>query len=93
MSLCCAVLVAWVAVETRGYFAPLGFSIFTLVLASVFGHTGWGPWAPWSIVGIYSGAAGPDVTLGGGSFVIIAVTFLIGTALTVRHEFRADNMQ
>jgi uncharacterized membrane protein len=37
MSFCCAVLVAWIAVETRGYFAPLGFAIFTLVLANVFG--------------------------------------------------------
>jgi hypothetical protein len=26
-------VVAWVAVETEGYFAPLGFSIFTLMLA------------------------------------------------------------
>jgi ABC-type transport system involved in multi-copper enzyme maturation permease subunit len=93
MSLCCAALVAWVAVETRGYFAPLGFSIFTLALASVFGHTGWGPWAPWSIIGIYSGAAGPDAALGGGSFVVIAATFLAGTALTIQHEVRADNVQ
>lgn len=93
MSLCSAMVVAWVAVETRGYFAPLGFSIFTLVLASVFGHTGWGPWVPWSIIGLYSGAAGPEVAIGWGSFVIIAATFLIGTALTVRHEVHADNMQ
>jgi ABC-2 type transport system permease protein len=93
MSLCCAVLVAWVSVETRGYFAPLGFSIFTLALASVFGHTGWAPWVPWSIVGLYSGAAGPETTLGWGSFVVIAATFLVGTALTIRHEVRADNGQ
>jgi ABC-2 type transport system permease protein len=93
LSLCCAVLVAWVAVETRGYFAPLGFSIFTLVLANVFGHTGWGPWGPWTIVGLYTGAAGPGVTLGWGSFVVIAATFLIGTALTIRHEVSADNGQ
>ena len=93
MSLCCAVLVAWVAVETRGYFAPLGFSIFTLLLANVFGHTGWGPWVPWSIVGLYSGAAGPETALGWGSFVVIAATFLIGTALTIRHEVYADNGQ
>ena len=93
LSLCCAVLVAWVAVETRGYFAPLGFSIFTLVLANVFGRTGWGPWVPWTIVGLYSGAAGPEATLGWGSFVVIAATFLIGTALTIRHEVSADNGQ
>jgi ABC-2 type transport system permease protein len=93
MSFCCAVLVAWVAVETRGYFAPLGFAIFTLVLANVFGHTGWGPWVPWTIVGLYSGAAGPEIALGWGSFAVIAMTFLIGTVLTIRHEAYADNVQ
>jgi ABC-2 type transport system permease protein len=93
MSFCCAVLVAWIAVETRGYFAPLGFAIFTLVLANVFGRTGWGPYVPWTIVGLYSGAAGPEITLGWGSFAVIAMTFLIGLALTIRHEVYADNMQ
>jgi ABC-2 type transport system permease protein len=93
MGLCCAALVAWVAVQARGYFAPLGFAIFTLVLANLFGHTGWGPWVPWSIVGLYSGAAGAEVTLGWGSFVVIAMTFLIGLALTIRHEVYADNVQ
>jgi hypothetical protein len=93
MSLSCAVLAAWVAVETRGYFAPLGFTIFTLALASVFGHTGWAPWVPWCIVGLYSGAAGPETALGWGSFVVIAATFVIGTTLTIRHEVYADNGQ
>ena len=94
MSLCCAVLAAWVAVETRGYFAPLGYAIFTLALASVFGRTGWGPWLPWSVIGLYSGAAGPGGTaLGWGSFVVIAITFIAGTALIVRHEVYADNRQ
>jgi ABC-type transport system involved in multi-copper enzyme maturation permease subunit len=93
MSLCCAVLAAWVAVETRGYFAPLGFSIGTLLLATVFGRTGWGPWVPWSILGLYSGAAGPEASLGWGSFVVVGATFLIGTALVVRHEVHADNGQ
>jgi ABC-type transport system involved in multi-copper enzyme maturation permease subunit len=93
MALCCGVVVAWIAVESRGYFAPMGFAIFTMVLASVFGHTGWGPWVPWSILGIYSGAAGPFATLEWGSFVVIGATFVIGTALTVRHEVYADNGQ
>jgi ABC-2 type transport system permease protein len=93
LSLCCAILVAWVAVETRGYLAPLGFSIFTMVLAMVFEHTGWGPWVPWSIVGLYSGAAGPETVLGWGSFVVIAATFVLGIALTIRHEVFADNGQ
>ena len=93
MAFCCAALVAWIAVETRGYFAPLGFAIFTLVLANVFAHTGWGAYVPWTIVGLYSGVVGPETTVGAGSFVVIALTFLTGTALTIRHEVYADNVQ
>jgi ABC-2 type transport system permease protein len=93
MSLCTSAIVAWIAVETRGYFAPLGFAIFTIVLASVFGHTGWGPWVPWSIIGLYSGAAGPGTGIRWGSYVVIALTFLLGTGLTIRHEVFADNGQ
>ncbi len=93
LSLCCASIVAWIAVETRGYFAPLGFAIFAMVLATVFGHTGWGPWVPWSIVGLYSGAAGPETSLGWGSYAVTAATLLLGTSLTIRHEVFADNTQ
>jgi len=93
MSLCCSLIAAWVAVKTRGYFAPLGYCIFTLALGSIFGHTGWAPWVPWTIVGLYSGAAGQDVTLGWGSFIVIFATFVVGLALIVHHETYADNGQ
>jgi len=93
MSVCCSALVAWVAVETRGYFAPLGFTIGTIVLGSVLGHTGWGPWVPWTIVGLYSGAAGPGAVPGWPSLLVMAATFALGMTLTVRHEVRADNVQ
>lgn len=93
MGLCCATLAAWVAVETRGYFAPLGFTIGTLLLAVIFAATGWGPWLPWSIVGIYCGAAGGAASVDWGSFVVIGATFLAGVALVVRHEVAADNGQ
>jgi ABC-2 type transport system permease protein len=93
MSLCCSLLVAWIAVESRGYFAPLGFSIGTMALASVFGRTGWAPWVPWSIVGLASGVAGPDTGLSAGSYLVIIFTFLLGTALVIRHEVFADNKQ
>lgn len=85
-------LVAWVAVATRGYFAPLGYAIGTLVIASAFGHTGWGPWCPWSIVGLYAGpGAGPP--LGAGSYLVLAATFILGLALTLHREVAADNVQ
>jgi ABC-2 type transport system permease protein len=84
MSLCCSTLAAWVAVQTRGYFAPLGFTIGTLVLAIMFASTGWGPWVPWSIIVIACGAAGPGSELGWGSYAVIGVTFAIGVALVIR---------
>lgn len=93
MNLACAMLVAWVAVASRGYFAPLGFMIFTVMLGSVFGRTGWAPWVPWCVVGIYSGAAGPGIELPVGSYLVVLGTFLLGTALTIRHEAAADNAQ
>jgi ABC-2 type transport system permease protein len=86
-------LVAWIAVSTRGYFAPLGYAIFTLVLASVFGHTGWAPWVPWSIIGLYTGAAGAGPALVPGSFLVLAATFALGLGLTLGHEALADNVQ
>jgi ABC-2 type transport system permease protein len=86
-------LVAWISIATRGYFAPLGYAIGTLVVASLFGHTGWGPWVPWSIVGLYSGGTGGDGALGTGSYLVLAGTFLLGLGLTLRHEALADNVQ
>jgi ABC-2 type transport system permease protein len=41
--------VAWIATLGQGYFAPLGFTIFMLVLGMLLGATGWGKWFPWSI--------------------------------------------
>jgi ABC-2 type transport system permease protein len=93
LSLCASLPAAYIAVATRGYFAPLGFTIATLFVASVFGHTGWGPWCPWSIIGIYSGAAGAGVELGTGSWFVMAGTFLAGLGLTLGHEVFADNGQ
>ncbi len=93
MGLACAAVTAWVAVAAQGYFAPLGFAIFTIVLAAVFGPTGWGAWIPWSIVGLLAETAGTAASLGWGSFAVVAGTGLLGAALVIRHEERADNRQ
>jgi ABC-type transport system involved in multi-copper enzyme maturation permease subunit len=93
MSFAVCPLVAWIAATTRGYFAPLGYAIFTLALASIFGHTGWAPWIPWSIIGLYSGAAGAGPELAAGSYLVLAGTFALGLALTLRHQALADNVQ
>lgn len=93
MALACSTAAAWVAVETRGYFAALGFVIGSVVLASLFGGTGWGPWLPWSVVGLYSGAGGEGAELGWGSYAIVLATFAAGSLLILRHETLADNSQ
>jgi hypothetical protein len=86
-------LVGLVAVAGRGYFAPLGYAVGTLVLATVFGRTGWGPWVPWSILGLASGAAGPGIVLTWTSNAVLVGTFVAGTAATVLWESRRDNRQ
>lgn len=93
MSLGCAMPAAWVAVKTRGYFAPFGFTVFTLVIATTFGRTGWAPYIPWSVVGLYSGASGVVPDLGWASYAVVGATFLVGTALTSWHLTFADNGQ
>jgi ABC-2 type transport system permease protein len=86
--------VAWISIVGHGYFAPLGFTIFMLVLGNVFGATGWGKWFPWSIVPLFAGIAGPRVeTLAPGSLVLLMITFIacvVGATLQLRYT---DNCQ
>ncbi len=84
---------AWVAVQTRGYLAPLGYTIFTMLLSVIFGATGWGEGCPWSILMWFTGASGPDKNIGWGSWVVLAGFLILSLGLTIRHESFADNTQ
>lgn len=87
-------MVAWIATLGRGYLAPLGFTIFMLVLGNVLGATGWGRWFPWSIIPLFAGVAGPRVeTLAPGSLLVLALTFAGGVAATLAQLRYADNTQ
>jgi len=66
--------------------------VATLVLATVFGRTGWGPWVPWSIIGLASGAAGPGIVLEWTSNAVLIGTFVAGAGATAWIE-RRDNRQ
>lgn len=94
LSLALGPTVAWIAVASGGYLAPLGFTIFSLVLGTAFGATAWARWVPWSIVPLFSGLAGPRVEeLGPGSYLVMAA-FFAATALGAASRFsRADNTQ
>lgn len=87
-------VVAWIALLGRGYLAPLGFTIFSLLLGNVFGATGWGKWFPWSIVPLFAGVAGPRVeTLAPGSLLVVVLTFVAGAIASILHLRNADNTQ
>lgn len=50
--------VAFFALLGEGYLAPLGFVALALVFAQIIAATGFGNYFPWSVPGLYSGAAG-----------------------------------
>jgi ABC-2 type transport system permease protein len=87
-------VVTWIAALGRGYLAPIGFTLFMLVMGNVFGTTGWGKWFPWSIVPMLAGIAGPRTdVLTPGSLTVIGLTFAVGVAATVLQIRYADNAQ
>lgn len=76
--------VALLASVGRGYLPPFGWTIFTLFLANIIVYTGWGDWFPWAVPALYSGAAGPrGDQLGAHSYLLVAVTLVIGVVSTL----------
>lgn len=77
--------VAFFASFGRGYLSPLGFMIFTLVIAQIVASTGYGHLFPWSIPAIVSQSAGGfNIKLEYISVIIVLLTSfggLIGTLL------------
>lgn len=75
--------VAFIASLGRGETPAMGWAIFTVATAQVAIITGWGDLFPWSVAALFTGAAGPRAELlGMHSYIIAAVTSLIGLALT-----------
>ncbi|WP_147532926.1 ABC transporter permease [Bacillus marasmi] len=76
--------VAFFASYGRGYLAPLGFVVITLVFAQVIAAAGHGYYFPWSIPALYSQIAGAEnEPIGIVSFVIVLSTGLLGFAGTI----------
>jgi ABC-type transport system involved in multi-copper enzyme maturation permease subunit len=77
---------ALLAMSGKGYLAPLGFVALTLVLAQIIAATGYGHYFPWSIPGLFSGAAGEYKTrLNSGSYMILSITGLAGYLATLAY--------
>lgn len=86
--------VALLASVGRGYLPPLGWAILTLFLAQILAALGWGAWFPWSVPALFSGIAGPRSThIGLQSYVVVALTWVLGLIGTFAWWYRADQVR
>lgn len=81
--------VAFFASVGRGYLSPIGFMVFTIVLAQIIAVTGYGEYFPWAIPALISGADGSGITMIKASSIAIVVSTsivgLIGTMFWWRY--------
>ena len=92
--ICVSSIPAWIAIATRGYIAPLGLSVLFLLIADLFAHTLLGPWIPWSIIMLTTGAIFPgDPIPGLSSQLVLLVTFVLGVVAAWLTLDRKDNTQ
>jgi len=83
--------VAFFASYGRGYLPPIGFAILTLIIAQFIGLVGLGPYFPWAIPALYSGAAGVEsAQLGIVSYIILFFTSIFGLIGTLAWWRYAD---
>ncbi len=76
--------VGFIASIGRGYLSPLGFIIFTLILAQLVAAIGYGQFFPWSIPALFSGITGEDIYIAGNtSIIILLTTSLLGIISTI----------
>jgi ABC-2 type transport system permease protein len=86
--------VALVASWGRGYLPPMGWTIFSLVLANIAALLGWGDWFPWAIPVMVSGMVKSQAGAAGlHSYVVISLAFIAGLAATVAWWQRADQVR
>lgn len=70
----------------HGYLPPMGVAILVIFLSQIIAVAGWGEFFPWSIPALYS----QGVDLGVISFVIVAITGVVGVVATFLWWERAD---
>lgn len=76
--------VAFFASVGRGYLSPIGFMVFTLVLAQIIAAIGYGQFFPWSIPALISSAVGSDnAIIEVISIIIVLLTSVFGLVGTM----------
>lgn len=83
--------VAFVSCAGRGYLPGFGYTLLTLIVGMIFAATGWGIYIPWSVPGLFSGAAGSEGGQPGAlGFILVVLTGIIGVAVTFFWWTHAD---
>jgi ABC-2 type transport system permease protein len=83
--------VAFAASYGRGELPAIGFAVLIVAMSQIAIIMGWGDWFPWSVAGLFSGAAGPrEALLGAHSYIIVIISSLVGLAATFHWWRTAD---
>ena len=70
--------VAFIACLGKGYLAPLGFVVLTVMLSQIIAAVGYGDYFPWSVPALFSGVTGTEAALSPISLTVVAGTCLAG---------------
>ncbi|WP_082232873.1 ABC transporter permease [Halobacillus massiliensis] len=82
--------VALFACYGRGYLAPLGFIIITLIFSQIIAAIGYGGYFPWAIPALFSNVNGNGNVIGLTSVFILLMTSMIGFLGTLGYWRYAD---
>lgn len=83
--------IGFLASRGRGYLVPMGFVAAAFAIASFAGNLGFGPYFPWAIPALFSGAAGPEAAqLSAASYIILFLTCIFGLLGTMAWWRYAD---
>lgn len=84
--------VAFISGWSRGIIAPIGFVIVSVIMAQIISLIGLGPVFPWAIPGIYTVQLNqPGFTITSTSYIIVAITSILGVWGTIEWWNRADH--
>lgn len=83
--------IAFFAIWSEGYLAPLGFVVLVLVFSQIIAAAGYGYYFPWSIPGLFSGAGGEaKEQLNAISYLVLILTSVLGYIATLSYWRYAD---
>ena len=74
--------IAFFSMLGKGYLAPLGIVVLTVVISQVISALGMGEYFPWAVPALYSGAAG-KIDLHAISYILLFLVSVMGYCMTV----------